>query len=662
MAIVVTLCALPLGPFRQLTVPVENDTGSVPQAFSSPPPKGDLENTRGDPDKEKTGNGCTQRWHWWPRCWAPGQLDGLSPGKVGKDRSGQGAGGAFEEGGALVEPYMKPLPAWTRMGKGIDPCPCVDKLKERASAQILYRYRSLLQPGKFGGTICSGDMWDQASCNSPTPCLRQPQCGQDFQCKETGRCLKRYLVCNGHSDCLDGSDEDGCEDTRAPEDDCSQYDPIPGSERAALGYNILTQREAQSVYDARYYGGQCETVYNGEWRELRYDPACERLYYGDDEKYFRKPYNFLKYHFEALADSGMTSEMYDDANDLLSKVKNDKFQSNGITIGIGPTKGSFSAYVGVSWSGESSFLNKLSKYNEKRYGFMRIFTKVQTAHFKMRRHKIMLDEGMLQSLMELPEQYDYGMYSKFIDDYGTHYITSGSMGGTYEYILVLDKAKMESLGVTSEDTKKCLGGALGFEYGDNQKIEGRLSGEFCKNAGPGEEAKNAMGLEDIIVRVRGGSAGGSGGLTQNSSTVTYRSWGRSLKYNPVVIDFEVQPIHEVLQHTDLGPLETKRRNLRRALDRYLMEFNACRCGPCFNNGVPILEGTSCRCQCGQGRQGPACEQMEKEGAKADGRWSCWSSWSACRAGTQERRRECNNPAPQNGGAWCPGLRVQTQAC
>lgn len=52
------------------------------------------------------------------------------------------------------------------------------------------------------------------------------------------------------------------------------------------------------MYDARYYGGQCETVYNGEWRELRYDSACERLYYGDDEKYFRKPYNFLMYRFE----------------------------------------------------------------------------------------------------------------------------------------------------------------------------------------------------------------------------------------------------------------------------------------------------------------------------------------------------------------------------
>ena len=71
---------------------------------------------------------------------------------------------------------------------------------------------------------------------------------------------------------------------------------------------------------------------------------------------------------------------------------------------------------------------------------------MQTAHFKMRRENIMLDEGMLQSLMELPEWYHYGMYAKFINDYGTHYITSGSMGGVYEYILVLNKEKMETAG------------------------------------------------------------------------------------------------------------------------------------------------------------------------------------------------------------------------
>ncbi|XP_024612012.1 complement component C8 alpha chain [Neophocaena asiaeorientalis asiaeorientalis] len=542
-------------------------------------------------------------------------------------------------------------------GEWTDCFPCQEKK---------YRYRSLLQPNKFGGTICSGTVWDQASCHSPTACVKQAQCGQDFQCKETGRCLKRHLVCNGDNDCLDGSDEDNCEDIRVLEDDCSQYDPIPGSERVASGYNVLTQKQAQSVYDVRYYGGQCETVYNGEWRELRYDPTCERLYYGDDEKYFRKPYNFLKYHFEALADTTVSSESYDDANDLYSKVKNDESVSAGVTIGVGVAVSPFTVTAGVSGSRGSSVLNMLRKYNQKIYSFMRIFTKVQTAQFKMRRENIMLDEVMLQSLLELPEQYDYGMYAKFIDDYGTHYITSGTMGGIFEYILVLNKERMETAGLSSNDVKTCFGGSFGIDhkYTDKTQIGGRLSGEACKKFGGGKIGKylKTVGVEDIISLVQGGSSGWAGGLTQHGSIITYRSWGRSLKYNPVVIDFELQPIHEILRHTNLGPLETKRQNLRRALDQYLMEFNACRCGPCFNNGKPILDGTSCTCQCPLGRHGLACEQMESEGEKADGHWGCWSSWSACKSGTRERRRECNNPAPQNGGTSCPGHRVQTQAC
>ncbi|XP_041508397.1 complement component C8 alpha chain [Microtus oregoni] len=527
-----------------------------------------------------------------------------------------------------------------------------------------YRHRSLLQPSKFGGAICSGDIWDEASCNSPTPCLRQAQCEQDFQCRETGRCLKRHLVCNGDNDCLDGSDEDNCEDAMITEDDCHQYEPIPGSERAALGYNILTQEEALSVYDARYYGGHCETVYNGEWRKLQYDPVCERLYYGDDEKYFRKPYNFLKYHFEGLADTLISSEFYDDSNELFSKIKNSETLSGGITFGIGPPKVPVTLALNVSGSHISSFMNQLSKYNEKRFSFMRVSTKVQTAHFKMRRHNIALDEGMLQSLRELPEQFNYGMYAKFINDYGTHYLTSGTMGGIYEYILVLDKEKMAAARVTAKDIGYCIGGSLGLEFGDHFTFDGGLSGQTCEKSGAAntdKKNKNSA-VEDIISRVRGGSSDSGSVLTENRSIITYRSWGRSLKYNPVVIDFEMQPIHELLRHTNLGPLETKRQNLRRALDQYLMEFNACRCGPCFNNGEAILQGTSCKCQCSQGRQGAACEKMGLEGVKADGRWSCWSSWSECRAGTQERRRQCNNPEPQNGGAPCPGKSTQTRAC
>lgn len=60
----------------------------------------------------------------------------------------------------------------------------------------------------------------------------------------------------------------------------------------------------------------------------------------------------------------------------------------------------------------------------------------------MRSNELILHEDFFISLMDLPEQYDFGMYSRFFNTYGTHYVTEGTMGGTLEYVLVLNKTKM----------------------------------------------------------------------------------------------------------------------------------------------------------------------------------------------------------------------------
>lgn len=54
----------------------------------------------------------------------------------------------------------------------------------------------------------------------------------------------------------------------------------------------------------------------------------------------------------------------------------------------------------------------------------------------------MLHEDFYFSLMELPEDYDFGMYSSFLNTFGTHYVTEGTMGGILEYILVVNKTMM----------------------------------------------------------------------------------------------------------------------------------------------------------------------------------------------------------------------------
>lgn len=79
-------------------------------------------------------------------------------------------------------------------------------------------------------------------------------------------------------------------------------------------------------------------------------------------------------------------------------------------------------------------------------GFVRLLSTVQTAHFKMRSKDLTLDEGMLWALDDLPDQYNFGAYSHFFNEYGTHYVTEGTMGGVLDYVAVVNKNAMKKNG------------------------------------------------------------------------------------------------------------------------------------------------------------------------------------------------------------------------
>ncbi|XP_030077368.1 A disintegrin and metalloproteinase with thrombospondin motifs 15 [Microcaecilia unicolor] len=86
---------------------------------------------------------------------------------------------------------------------------------------------------------------------------------------------------------------------------------------------------------------------------------------------------------------------------------------------------------------------------------------------------------------------------------------------------------------------------------------------------------------------------------------------------------------------------------------------------CQTRHFPWADGTNC----GEGKfcmKGLCMESNYISKYGVDGSWGRWSPYGQCSrtcgGGVQLAKRECNNPAPANGGKFCEGLRVKYRSC
>lgn len=65
----------------------------------------------------------------------------------------------------------------------------------------------------------------------------------------------------------------------------------------------------------------------------------------------------------------------------------------------------------------------------------------------MKESDLQLSDIFLKALNSLPLEYNYALYSRIFDDFGTHYYTSGKMGGTYDILYQYSSEELQNSGM-----------------------------------------------------------------------------------------------------------------------------------------------------------------------------------------------------------------------
>ncbi|XP_006875466.1 PREDICTED: complement component C7 [Chrysochloris asiatica] len=500
------------------------------------------------------------------------------------------------------------------------------------------RRQSIAVYGQYGGQPCVGSAFEMQSCEPRRGCPTEEGCGERFRCF-SGHCISKSLVCNGDSDCEeDSSDEDKCEDSES-RPSCDIDKPPPNVELTGNGYNALTGQFRNRVINTKSFGGQCRKVFSG-----------------DKKDFYRLSGNVLSYTFQVKVNNDFNYEFYDSSWSYVT-------QTSTIHTSSSIKKSFFGS--SSSSSSHSSTSNNHEIHKKKSYQLMIIQNTVEVAQFINNNPEFLhLAEPFWKELSHLPSLYDYNAYRRLIDQYGTHYLQSGSLGGEYKVLFYIDSEKMKQYGYDSLNMKECSFSGLNF-------VIVKTSENKCKDLL--DALKSASGNQNNVLHgvpfVRGGSSGLIAGLSfleldnPAGNKERYSSWAESVTSLPQVIKQKLTPLYELVKEVPCASV--KRLYLKRALEEYLDEFDPCHCQPCQNGGMATVEGTQCQCHCKPYTFGAACEKgdlVEDQAGGVDGGWSCWSPWSLCVQGKKARSRECNNPPPSGGGKLCIGETSESRQC
>lgn len=482
---------------------------------------------------------------------------------------------------------------------------------------------------QFGGNPCYGERTQTRPCEAALGCPLQDGCGGRFRCR-SGQCISQSLVCNGDQDCEeDGSDEQGCDPLQRFVV-CAKDTPPPNTELLGLGFDVVSGQRRAGVINTRSFGGQCRLMFSGVHNTV-----------------YRLPLSTNQFSFLVKVQNDFSDEMYTSkwhyAKDIVKR---------------GVASGTTSGYDNYDFHRE--------KNNMQTHKILVLKNDIEVAQFQSTSPQYLpISEEFWKALAKLPAVYDYAAYRTLLLRFGTHYLSEGTLGGSFKVVAMIDQSTQNEMARESRQYHECVRTKRWVFIFPITHVSCSSSQSQSSSSSGGSRSGNEVARVDVV----GGGLGHSAGLKRihpdhlERNWEMYSNWADSVRSFPNIIKQKLRPLSELVKEVQCAGV--KKLHLRRATEQYLSESDACHCRPCSNNGMAVLRGDVCSCICKPGTSGLACEQgSEVEGQQGviHGSWSCWSAWSSCSGGQRSRRRSCSNPTPQNGGQHCIGEPTESSDC
>ncbi|KAH0627910.1 hypothetical protein JD844_008477 [Phrynosoma platyrhinos] len=319
---------------------------------------------------------------------------------------------------------------------------------------------------------------------------------------DPGRCIAKKLRCNGDNDCGDNSDERNC---RSVKPVCNRrFISLPSVQLLGHGYHALADDTRGEVLDYSFNGGQCILVKSENNRTT-----------------FRVPENLESINFQVRNQEDDVKTQY--YTDLTPMIQSHIKQSSSVgsdrhSSGLPVFWGSRSKSVSTS---SHAFQEAIKSSHKMSSNFIRIHKVIAVSNFTVKQSDLQVSSVFLKALNSLPLEYNYALYSRIFDDFGTHYYTSG-----------LTQEQMESCVRT--ETRKYV---FFFSWTDHH--------EACSRSKMTESYEGSMlkSSERSISLVKGGRAQYAAALAWEKKgsfpgKTIFNDWVESTKENPTVVDFE----------------------------------------------------------------------------------------------------------------------------